>query len=114
MTTSRTRPGAIALAAAEALPPSHPLTPRHVRLLRENALIGGLDVNDGAGLRRLLDEYRREFPDDPSQLQAGYAVIADCLQHPGPAASSAGRPYAEVEAGSILRRFVLRACLGEE
>ena len=96
------------------LPPTHPITPTHARLQRENDLLGAmngaLDVNDGAGLRHLLDQYRQEYPDDPNQLQEGYGIIADCLEQPGAAATAAGRRYFDRERGSILRRFVARHC----
>jgi pyruvate/2-oxoglutarate dehydrogenase complex dihydrolipoamide acyltransferase (E2) component len=100
--------------AGEELRPSHPITPTHMRIQRENNLLGSMngamDVEDGAGLRNLLDQYRQEYPDDPNQLQEGYGVIADCLQHPGPTATAAGHRYFDRERGSILRRFVARHC----
>jgi hypothetical protein len=93
----------------------HPITEKHQRVFRENQLIGALygaiDVEDGAGVRRLADEYRREFPDDPNQLQQGYDIIADCLEKPGPASKAAGQRYFDEERGSMLRRFVSRLCL---
>jgi hypothetical protein len=94
----------------------HPITDRHIRIQNENALLGQLngamDVADAAGLRRLLDEYRQEYPDDPEKLQEGYGIIADCLEHPGnDAAKAAAQRYYDVERGSILRRFVSRHCL---
>jgi hypothetical protein len=92
----------------------HPITPAHLRVQRENSLIGALngamDVADAVGLRGLLDQYRSEFPEDPNLLQQGYAVIADCLQYPGPASKAAGQSYYDRERGSILRRFVARHC----
>jgi hypothetical protein len=103
-------------AGTEELRPSHPLTPRHVRIQRENNLIGALegamDVRDGAGVRHLLQQYRSEFPDDPSQSQEGYGIIAECLEHPGPESTAAGQRYYDRERGSTLRRFVARYCLG--
>jgi hypothetical protein len=96
----------------------HPITPQHERIFRENQLIGALygamDVKDGPGVRKLADQYRQEYPEDPNQLQQGYDIIADCLEHPGPGASAAGQRYYDVERGSILRRFVARHCLGFE
>jgi len=104
-------------AGTEELRPTHPLTPRHVRIQRENNLVGAMegamDVRDGPGLRRLLQEYRNEFPEDPNQLQDGYRVIADCLEYPGPEATAAGQKYYDRERGSTLRRFVARYCMGE-
>lgn len=96
----------------------HPITPQHERIFRENELIGELfgamDVKDGAGVRRLADQYRREYPDDPNQLQKGYDIIADCLEHPDSDAKAAAQRYYDTERGSILRRFVARHCLGFE
>ena len=101
----------------EDLRPSHPLTPRHARIYRENNLIGAMegamDVRDGRGLRYLLQQYRSEFPDDPNELQEGYGIIASCLEHPGPETTAAGQQYYDRERGSTLRRFVARYCMGE-
>jgi hypothetical protein len=93
----------------------HPLTPAHARIYRENnllgALNGALDVEDAAGLRRLLEAYQDEYPEDPHALQEGYAIIADCLEHPGAGSSDAARQYYETETASTLRRYVRRHCL---
>ena len=93
----------------------HPITPQHQRIYRENHLVGELngamDVKDVPGLRRLLEEYRRDYPEDDNMLQDGYAVIADCLEHPGEAARAAAERWAETHRGSTLRRFVNRHCL---
>ncbi len=95
----------------------HPITSAHVRIQRENNLLGALDgamdVKDGAGMRRLLQQYRNEFPEDANELQAGYRIIADCLEYPGPISTAAGQRYYDRERGSTLRRFVARHCLGE-
>ena len=93
----------------------HPITPQHQRIFRENRLVGQLngamDVKDAPGLRRLLEEYRRDYPEDDQMLQDGYAIIADCLEHPGEAARVAATRWAETHRGSTLRRFVNRHCL---
>ena len=63
----------------------HPITPQHLRIFAENRLVGAItgaiDVGDAAGVRRLLEQYRREYPEDNFDLQGGYALIADCLEH---------------------------------
>jgi hypothetical protein len=101
----------------EDLRPSHPLTPRHARIYRENNIIaameGAMDVRDGRGMRYLLQQYRSEFPEDPNELQEGYGIIANCLEHPGPETTAAGQQYFDRERGSTLRKFVARYCLGE-
>jgi hypothetical protein len=93
----------------------HPITPRHQRIFRENRLVGELngamDVKDVPGLRRLLAEYRRDYPEDDNMLQDGYAVIADCLEHPGDAARAGAERWLAAHNGSTLKRFVSRHCL---
>jgi hypothetical protein len=93
----------------------HPITPQHVRLYAENRLVGELsgamDVKDAPGIRRLLEQYRREYPEDDNMLQDGYALIADCFEHPGPATREAAVRWIESHNGSILKRFVYRHCL---
>jgi pyruvate/2-oxoglutarate dehydrogenase complex dihydrolipoamide acyltransferase (E2) component len=114
---SATSSPVIADGGTEDLRPSHPLTPRHARIYRENNLIGAMegamDVRDGRGLRYLLQQYRSEFPEDPNQLQEGYGIIANCLEHPGPETTAAGQQYFDRERGSTLRKFVARYCMGE-
>ena len=94
----------------------HPITPERIRIQHENQIIGALndavDLRNGALLRQILDDYRRRYPDDPNQLQEGYAIIADCLEHPGAGSTAAGQRYVDEKRGSILRRFVARHCLG--
>jgi hypothetical protein len=96
----------------------HPITPAHERLFRENNFIAGLntamDVKDALGMRRLLARYRAEYPEDGLALQAGYALIADCLEHPGADSAAVARRYYETETGSTLRRHVRRHCLTAE
>jgi hypothetical protein len=95
----------------------HPITPERIRIQRENQLIGAMsdamDLTDGATLRKLLNRYQDEYPEDPNDLQQGYKIIADCLEHPGPESTAAGQRYYDVERGSILRVFVGRHCLGQ-
>lgn len=99
-------------------PRPHPLTPAHERIFRENhfigALNGAMDARDAAALRRLLAEYRASYPEDSLGLQAGYELIADCLDHPRAETESAARRYYETETASTLRRYVRRHCLTPE
>lgn len=92
----------------------HPVTPEHLRIYRENNLLGALngamDEKDARGMRRLLAEYREEYPGDAHQLAQGYEVIADCLEHPGDASTAAARRYYDTETASTLRRYVRRHC----
>jgi hypothetical protein len=93
----------------------HPITPKHLRIYAENRLIaaldGAMDVQDVAGMRRLLEQYRREYPEDDNQLQDGYALIADCLDHPGAPARAAAEQWLDSHNGSGLKRFVTKHCL---
>jgi len=92
----------------------HPHTAAHERIYHENNLLGALngamDVNDAAGLRRLLEQYREEYPEDEHGLQEGYAVIADCIDRPGEASTDHARRYYDTETASTLRRYVRRHC----
>jgi hypothetical protein len=93
----------------------HPITPERIRIQQENQILGAMndamDLSDGARLRKILNEYREQYPEDPNQLQEGYQVIADCLERPGAASAAVGQRYYDEERGSILRRFVARHCL---
>lgn len=93
----------------------HPITAEHQRLRRERALLAQLDraidFHDGRELRELLDRYRREFPEDEQRLQAGYGVIAACLNAPGSNSRVAAASFYAQQRGSSLRRWVRRVCL---
>jgi hypothetical protein len=108
------RPAGSAQLNAEGMLP-HPLTPRHERIFRENNLIGNLngamDVKDAGGLRRLLAQYRDEYPEDAHVLQDGYALIADCLERPGPDTRAVAQRYYDEQLDSGLRRYIRRHCL---
>jgi hypothetical protein len=94
----------------------HPITPRHIQIFTENALLYQLneavDGREAPRLRRFLQQYRAEFPEDPHDMQAGYALIADCLENPGDERLRvAAQRYVDAEIASTLRRFVRRHCL---
>jgi hypothetical protein len=92
----------------------HPITPKHERIFRENALYaqlnGAVDVRDAAGIRRLLKEYRDEYPEDEHRLQEGFEAIANCIEHPGEASRAAAQRYYDTEITSTIRRYVRRNC----
>lgn len=93
----------------------HPITPAHRRIFAENriafALDDATDAKDIAEMRRLLEQYRREFPEDQWMLQGGYAVILECLEHPGPASRAAAERWLDQNNGSTVKRSVLRDCI---
>ncbi len=62
-------------------------------------------------MKELLAQYRREFPEDQWQLQDGYAVIIDCLEHPGPESRLAAERWLDQNNGSTVKRSVLRNCM---
>jgi len=70
-----------------------------------------MDVADIAGLRRLLHEYREEYPEDAHVLQDGYALIADCLERLDPQTRATAQRYYDEELDSGLRRYIRRHCL---
>lgn len=98
--------------------PMHPhgFTPGHERIYRENELIGQLDGAMDSGdlktMRRLLAQYREEYPEDSHEMQVGYRLIADCLEFPNDEQKrAAARRYYETEIQSGLRRYIRRHCL---
>jgi hypothetical protein len=84
------------------------------RIHAENRLIQRL--NDAMSFRKvkemreMLLEYRTLDPKDLDANQAGYAVIADCIEHPGDASMAAARQFYDTQRHSPLRRFVRRIC----
>ncbi len=108
------RPAGSAEIDARGMQP-HPITPQHERIFRENNLIGDLngamDVRDVAGLRRLLAQYREEYPEDANVLQDGYQIIADCLERPGAETRAVAQRYYDEQLDSGLRRYIRRHCL---
>jgi len=102
-------------AASEQPMHPHAHTEAHERIYRENNLVGHLngamDLKDGAAMRRLLERYRDEYPEDPSNLQQGYEIIANCLQRPGEDTRAEAERYWRERKSSILRRYVRRHCL---
>jgi hypothetical protein len=93
----------------------HPITPKHVRIFEENALLfqlnEAMDGGEAPRLRALLTQYRLQYPDDPHDMQAGYTLIADCIEHPNDDTRAAAQRYYDTETASTLRRFVMRHCL---
>ena len=93
----------------------HPITPEHERIFHENTLIGDLngamDVKDVAGLRKLLQQYREEYPEDSHVMQDGYELIANCLERPGPETRAVAQRYYDQQLDSSLRRYIRRNCL---
>jgi hypothetical protein len=108
------RPAGSAEVNAEGMLP-HPITPTHERIFHENNLIGDLngamDVKDGPGLRRLLKQYRSEYPEDAHVLQDGYELIANCLEHPSAENTAIAQRYYDQQLDSGLRRYIRRHCL---
>jgi hypothetical protein len=104
-------------ARGEATGPSHPhpITPMHQRLFGENRLVGAIEgameVKDTAGMRRLLEKYRREYPEDDQESQDGYAIIADCIDHPGAGTRASAERWIGSHNGSPVKRYVLRHCI---
>jgi hypothetical protein len=99
-------------------PVSHPFTPAHARIQRENALIGALndalDLSDPVRLRELVKRYRAAEPEDVHRLQVGYELLADCLEFPGDGSRRAAEEYYRAERASTLRRFIRRICFEGE
>jgi hypothetical protein len=94
---------------------AHPLTPQHQRIFAENriafALDDATDAKDVAVMKELLAQYRREFPEDQWQLQSGYAMVIECLEHPGAESRRAAERWLDENNGSTVKRSVLRNCI---
>jgi len=92
----------------------HPMDEAHARIDAENRLIQRL--NDAMSFRKvremreMLVEYRQLDPKDADANQAGYAVIADCIERPGEASAAAAHQFYDTQGHSPLRRFVRRIC----
>lgn len=92
----------------------HPMDAERARLYAENALIQRL--NDAMSFRKvkemreMIEEYRKLDPTDRDASQAGYAVIADCIEHPGESSLAAAHQFYDTQRHSPLRRFVRRIC----
>ena len=93
----------------------HPITPAHRLIAAENriavALDDATDAKDIGEMKRLLEQYRREFPEDQWQLQGGYAMVLECLEHPGPESRAAAERWLDQNNGSTVKRSVLRDCI---
>ena len=92
----------------------HPMDEAHARIDAENQLIQRL--NDAMSfhkvkeMRAMLVEYRQLDPTDADASQAGYAVIADCIEFPGEPSLAAAHKFYDTQRQSPLRRFVRRIC----
>ena len=92
----------------------HPETPEHARIHAENRLIQ--ELNDLMSFRKTkemrerLIEYKKLDPSDFEATQAGYLVIANCIDYPGEASLAAARQFYDTQRHSALRRFVRRIC----
>src|SRR5262245_36350908 len=93
----------------------HGFTPAHERIYRENNLVGQLDgamdANDVPAMRRLLAQYRDEYPEDSHEMQVGYELIVDCLESPNDREKRAvAQRYYDAKIQSGLRRYIRRHC----
>jgi hypothetical protein len=92
----------------------HPQTPEHERIQAENRLIQ--ELNDLMAFRKTkemrekLVDYKKLDPSDIDATQAGYLVIANCIDFPGDASMAAARQFYDTQRHSSLRRFVRRIC----
>jgi len=92
----------------------HPMDEARERIHAENRLI--LHLNEAMSfrnvkeMRELLVEYKQLDPTDNDASQAGYAVIADCIEHPGEASLAAAHQFYDTQRHSPLRRYMRRIC----
>jgi hypothetical protein len=93
---------------------AHPMDEAHARIDAENNLIlrlnDAMSYRDVKKMRPLIDEYRKLDGADKDANQAGYTVIADCIEHPGDVTLAAAHQFYDTQRHSPLRRFVRRIC----
>jgi len=93
----------------------HPITPAHERIFKENNMIGALnaamDLGNVEELRRLNRQYREQYPEDSHLMQAGYDLIADCMERRTAANKVAAERFYDTQIASTLRRYVRIYCL---
>jgi hypothetical protein len=96
-------------------PHPHPITPAHERIFKENNMIGAMnaamDLGNVEELRRLNREYRQQYPEDSHLMQAGYDLIADCMERRTAATRVAAERFYDTQIASSLRRYVRIHCL---
>jgi hypothetical protein len=92
----------------------HPMDDARARIAAENRLIlylnEAMSYRDVKRMRELVVEYRKLDPQDIEANQAGYTVIADCIESPGEGSLAAARQFYDTQRHSPLRRFVRRIC----
>jgi hypothetical protein len=92
----------------------HPMDEARERINAENQLIlhlnEAMSYRDVRKMRELVIEYGKLDPKDVEANQAGYTVIADCIEHPGEGTLAAARQFYDTQRHSPLRRFVRRIC----
>jgi hypothetical protein len=75
------------------------------------AIDDAMDAKDVPAMKQLLAQYRRDFPEDLGELQSGYAIVIDCLEHPGRESRAAAERWIDSHNGSTIKRAVLRHCV---
>jgi hypothetical protein len=92
----------------------HPMDEAHARIDAENRLLQRLNdamsFRDVGQMHALLAEYRKLDPADKDASQAGYTVVADCIEHPGEGSLAAAHQFYDTQRHSPLRRYVRRIC----
>jgi len=92
----------------------HPIDDERRRIDHLNrltqALNDAMSYRKVSEMREMLGEFRRLDPEDADKTQAGYEIIADCIEFPGEASLAAARQFYAAERQSQLRRFVRRVC----
>jgi hypothetical protein len=100
---------------ADDAPTPHPITPEHVARYRDVDLLHAaeraiLERRFGAA-RQLLARHRRELPAFSAVEVEGLALLADCVERPGPYALGRVRAFYDRHTDSTVRRRLRRSCL---
>ena len=94
---------------------AHPITVEHLRLYREDELLGGawqaLRRHDFPAARQLVAVHQAEYPDSKSHMDEGLLLLADCMQSPSAANKARAQAFYDSKTYSPMRRRLRRSCL---
>ncbi|HEY6081062.1 MAG TPA: hypothetical protein VIW29_19740 [Polyangiaceae bacterium] len=94
---------------------AHPITAEHLRLYREDDLLGGawqaLRRRDFQTARQLVAAHQAEYPDSKAHMDEGLLLLADCMQSPSAEHKARAQAFYDSKTYSPLRRRLRRSCL---
>jgi hypothetical protein len=96
----------------------HPITAEHQRLYREVGIVDAawdaLEARDFVKARLLIDEHRRRYAGENSDVDEGMSLLADCMQHPNAETRGRAQRFYDEVTYSTARRRIRRWCLATD